>query len=100
MFNVGLTIHNRSGNPLPGTPLRLNFKKECAHRGVYDSLDASNPTLITSMQGSVYIYVLSICVNKKTTTKQILNSKFLKSNFRLNKNKQRIYFLKENCDKV
>ncbi|TMW54335.1 hypothetical protein DOY81_000608 [Sarcophaga bullata] len=33
MFNVGLTIHNRSGNPLPGTPLRLNFKKECAHRG-------------------------------------------------------------------
>ncbi|XP_037811804.1 protein shifted isoform X1 [Lucilia sericata] len=51
MFNVGLTIHNRSGNPLPGTPLRLNFKKECAHRGVYDSLDASNPTLITSMQG-------------------------------------------------
>ena len=55
MFNVGLTIHNRSGNPLPGTPLRLNFKKECAHRGVYDSLDASNPTLITSLQGSVYL---------------------------------------------
>lgn len=67
MFNVGLTIHNRSGNPLPGTPLRLNFKKECAHRGVYDSLDASNPTLITSMQGSVYLCTL--CVYQSTRNK-------------------------------
>ncbi|GBP07861.1 Protein shifted [Eumeta japonica] len=50
MFNVGLTIHNRSGNPLPGTPLRLNFKEECTHRGVYDNLDASHPTLITPLQ--------------------------------------------------
>ncbi|XP_075144713.1 WNT inhibitory factor 1 isoform X2 [Haematobia irritans] len=33
MFNVGLTILNRSNEPLPGTPIRLNFKKQCAHRG-------------------------------------------------------------------
>ncbi|XP_017472942.1 PREDICTED: protein shifted isoform X3 [Rhagoletis zephyria] len=33
MFNIGLSIQNRRGKPLPGTPIRLNFKKECAHRG-------------------------------------------------------------------
>ncbi|XP_053949860.1 protein shifted isoform X4 [Anastrepha ludens] len=33
MFNIGLSIQNRRGKPLLGTPIRLNFKKECAHRG-------------------------------------------------------------------
>ncbi|XP_059219198.1 protein shifted isoform X2 [Stomoxys calcitrans] len=52
MFYVGLTIHNRSNEPLPGTPIRLHFKKECAHRGVYDNPDTSNPTQKnTSLQG-------------------------------------------------
>ncbi|XP_032594565.1 protein shifted isoform X3 [Drosophila grimshawi] len=31
-FNVGLKIQTRKNKPLPGTPIRLNFKKECAHR--------------------------------------------------------------------
>lgn len=48
MFSIGLLIQNRRGKPLPGTPLRLRFKKECAHRGVYDRT-ASNP--LTSQQG-------------------------------------------------
>ncbi|XP_020715440.1 protein shifted [Ceratitis capitata] len=45
MFTIGLSIQNRRGKPLPGTPIRLNFKKECAHRG-----NASISTL-TSSQG-------------------------------------------------
>ncbi|XP_017472939.1 PREDICTED: protein shifted isoform X1 [Rhagoletis zephyria] len=45
MFNIGLSIQNRRGKPLPGTPIRLNFKKECAHRG-----NATISTL-TSPQG-------------------------------------------------
>ncbi|XP_037938646.1 protein shifted isoform X2 [Teleopsis dalmanni] len=45
MFNIGLSIQTRRGRQLPGTPVRLSFKKECAHKGVYDSLDASNPSL-------------------------------------------------------
>ncbi|XP_030380872.1 protein shifted isoform X2 [Scaptodrosophila lebanonensis] len=49
LFNVGLKIQNRKHRPLPGTPIRLNFKKECAHRGVYD-IDASNPTSLTTLQ--------------------------------------------------
>ncbi|KQS30497.1 protein shifted isoform X3 [Drosophila erecta] len=31
-FNVGLKIQTRNNKPLSGTPIRLNFKKECAHR--------------------------------------------------------------------
>ncbi|XP_020802763.1 protein shifted isoform X4 [Drosophila serrata] len=31
-FNVGLKIQTRHNKPLSGTPIRLNFKKECAHR--------------------------------------------------------------------
>ncbi|XP_064555380.1 protein shifted isoform X4 [Drosophila montana] len=31
-FNVGLKIQTRNKEPLLGTPIRLNFKKECAHR--------------------------------------------------------------------
>lgn len=45
MFSIGLLIQNRKGKPLPGTPLRLRFKKECAHRGVYDR------TSLASSQG-------------------------------------------------
>ncbi|XP_055713451.1 protein shifted-like isoform X1 [Phlebotomus papatasi] len=43
MFSIGLLIQTRKGKPLPGTPLRLTLRKECAHRGVYDraSLTAS-----------------------------------------------------------
>ncbi|XP_030567437.1 protein shifted isoform X2 [Drosophila novamexicana] len=48
-FNVGLKIQTRNKEPLLGTPIRLNFKKECAHRGVYD-IDASNPTSLTTLQ--------------------------------------------------
>ncbi|XP_050744100.1 protein shifted isoform X6 [Drosophila biarmipes] len=33
-FNVGLKIQTRHNKPLSGTPIRLNFKKECAHRGI------------------------------------------------------------------
>ncbi|XP_061402344.1 protein shifted-like [Musca vetustissima] len=51
MFNVGLTIHNGNNVTLPGTPIRLHFKKECAHRGVYDNPDTTNPTQNTSLQG-------------------------------------------------
>ncbi|XP_073999204.1 protein shifted-like isoform X1 [Rhodnius prolixus] len=32
-FSIGLLIESRRGKPLPGTPLRLNLRKECAHRG-------------------------------------------------------------------
>ncbi|XP_054727691.1 protein shifted isoform X2 [Anastrepha obliqua] len=45
MFNIGLSIQNRRRKPLLGTPIRLNFKKICAHRG-----NASISTL-TSPQG-------------------------------------------------
>ncbi|XP_017963965.1 protein shifted isoform X2 [Drosophila navojoa] len=48
-FNVGLKIQTRKNASLSGTPIRLNFKKECAHRGVYD-IDASNPTSLTTLQ--------------------------------------------------
>ncbi|XP_034476515.1 protein shifted isoform X2 [Drosophila innubila] len=48
-FNVGLKIQTKKEKPVPGTPIRLNFKKECAHRGVYD-IDASNPTSLTTLQ--------------------------------------------------
>uniref|UniRef100_A0A1A9X2F4 EGF-like domain-containing protein n=1 Tax=Glossina brevipalpis TaxID=37001 RepID=A0A1A9X2F4_9MUSC len=33
VVKISLSIHNRKGVSLPGTPLRLNFKKGCAHRG-------------------------------------------------------------------
>lgn len=32
-FEIGLVLKNARGLPLKGTPLRLNLKKECAHRG-------------------------------------------------------------------
>ncbi|XP_067001694.1 protein shifted isoform X2 [Anabrus simplex] len=32
-FGIGLMIESRKGKPLPGTPLRLRLRKECAHRG-------------------------------------------------------------------
>ncbi|XP_055389519.1 protein shifted isoform X2 [Condylostylus longicornis] len=32
-FGIGLLIQDRHGKQLPGTPLRLTFNKECAHRG-------------------------------------------------------------------
>ncbi|XP_052864411.1 protein shifted-like isoform X2 [Anopheles cruzii] len=33
MFSIGLLIQTRKGKPLPGTPLRIKLRKECAHRG-------------------------------------------------------------------
>lgn len=51
MFSIGLLIQSRKGKPLQGTPLRLNLKKECAHRGVYDR------TALTSSQGSVCLFL-------------------------------------------
>lgn len=32
-FGLGLLIESRKGKPLPGTPLRLRLRKECAQRG-------------------------------------------------------------------
>lgn len=32
-FGIGLIIESRKGKPLPGTPLRLRLRKECAQRG-------------------------------------------------------------------
>uniref|UniRef100_A0A1B6GS06 Wnt inhibitory factor 1 n=1 Tax=Cuerna arida TaxID=1464854 RepID=A0A1B6GS06_9HEMI len=32
-FSIGLLIETRKGKPLPGTPLRLRLRKECAERG-------------------------------------------------------------------
>nr|CAG4641676.1 EOG090X05QS [Eurycercus lamellatus] len=32
-FSIGLLIESRKGKPLPGTPLRLRLRKECAERG-------------------------------------------------------------------
>ena len=32
-FGIGLLIESRKGKPLPGTPLRLRLRKECAERG-------------------------------------------------------------------
>lgn len=32
-FGIGLLIESRKGKPLPGTPLRLRLRKECAQRG-------------------------------------------------------------------
>ncbi|XP_037919067.1 protein shifted isoform X2 [Hermetia illucens] len=32
-FSISLSIQNRKGRAVPGTPLRLKFKKECATRG-------------------------------------------------------------------
>lgn len=46
MFSIGLLINTARGKPIPGTPLRLNLRKECAQRGVYD-----RASLSTSMQG-------------------------------------------------
>lgn len=46
MFSIGLLISTARGKPIPGTPLRLNLRKECAQRGVYD-----RASLSTAMQG-------------------------------------------------
>jgi WNT inhibitory factor 1 len=32
-FGIGLLIESKKGKPLPGTPLRLRLRKECAQRG-------------------------------------------------------------------
>nr|CAD7595724.1 unnamed protein product [Timema genevievae] len=33
MFSIGLLLETRKGRALPGTPLRLRLRKECAQRG-------------------------------------------------------------------
>lgn len=48
MFSIGLVIKSVRGKSIPGTPLRLSLRKECAHRGVYD-----RGSLSTILQGSV-----------------------------------------------
>ncbi|GBP51764.1 Protein shifted [Eumeta japonica] len=42
-FEIGLKITNGKGEPLKGTPLRLNLKKECAQRGVYFARTGPDP---------------------------------------------------------
>lgn len=60
MVKFSLSIHDRKGMPMPGTPLRLNFKKGCAHRGVYESYpDRFNSTL-TSPQGIVSVTIFRV----------------------------------------
>ena len=34
-FSIGLLIETHGGKPLPGTPLRLRLRKECAERGKF-----------------------------------------------------------------
>ncbi|XP_026463237.1 protein shifted-like isoform X2 [Ctenocephalides felis] len=34
-FSIGLLIQTRRGRPVPGTPLRLQLRKECSQRGAY-----------------------------------------------------------------
>lgn len=34
MLSIGLSIENANGHPLPGTPLRINLRKECVQRGM------------------------------------------------------------------
>jgi WNT inhibitory factor 1 len=46
MFSIGLSIENNKGQPIPGTPLRLNLRKECATRGKTSHL--------APLQGSVW----------------------------------------------
>lgn len=56
MFSIGLLIQTRHGKPLPGTPLRLNLRKECAQRGtVYDKTSLSS-----SSQGIVCFILLTL----------------------------------------
>ena len=54
MFSIGLLIQTRKGKPVPGTPLRIKLRKECAHRGVYER----SSTLTSSSQGSVCLFLV------------------------------------------
>lgn len=69
MFSIGLLIENRRRRPLPGTPLRLNLKKECAQRGVYDR------TSIASLQGSVCLSLVLMNIILIFESYIIFNSK-------------------------
>lgn len=56
IFSIGLLIQTRrTGKPLPGTPLRLTLKKECARRGMLPDDDNYNHrSSIIASQGSVF----------------------------------------------
>lgn len=55
VFSIGLLIQSRKGKPVPGTPLRIKLRKECAHRGVYDRTSS-----LASSQGSVCLFYFLI----------------------------------------
>lgn len=62
IFSIGLMIQTkRTGKPLPGTPLRLTLKKECALRGMDSDDDNYNhrSSIIASPQGSVFTAFIS-----------------------------------------
>lgn len=68
MFSIGLLITSR-GKPIPGTPLRLNLRKECAQRGVYDR--ASLSTFMQGMLQSVSIFSHWIFSTQKKNNKEL-----------------------------
>lgn len=56
-----------ANRPLPGTPLRLNLRKECAQRGVYDRASFS-----TSMQGMLLSISIHSVWNFSTLQKELI----------------------------
>lgn len=66
IFSIGLLIQaRRTGKPLPGTPLRLTLKKECAHRGMNSdrtSLMASQGSVFIAFSGRIFVEILCICL--------------------------------------
>ncbi|XP_026680038.1 protein shifted-like [Diaphorina citri] len=53
-FTIGLLIESRKGKPLPGTPLRLKLRKECAER--------INVAVVSLM--TILLFVSGICTEK------------------------------------
>nr|CAG4643939.1 EOG090X05QS [Lepidurus arcticus] len=51
-FSIGLLIESRKGKPLPGTPLRLRLRKECAPRGEAKATGSSAPFRAASLASS------------------------------------------------
>lgn len=68
-LSIGLLLQKHNGEPLPGTPLRLTLKKECAHRG--------ERTSIATQKGNCFDY--SICI-MPLKTKSFHSYSFKKTN--------------------
>nr|CAG4649312.1 EOG090X05QS [Scapholeberis mucronata] len=50
-FSIGLLIETHGGKPLPGTPLRLRLRKECAERGSNTKICMKNKGLASLRHG-------------------------------------------------